>query len=39
VIRNKVRNQRTNPYLVRELLLLRDPVGNSLDPKYRFVFA
>ena len=39
VIRNKLRNQRTNPYLVRELLLLRTPVGKSLDPKYRFVFA
>ena len=34
VIRNKLENQRTNPYLVRELLVLQ-----SLDPKYRFVFA
>tara|TARA_B100002003_G_scaffold222207_1_gene225839 strand:+ start:1969 stop:2874 length:906 start_codon:yes stop_codon:yes gene_type:complete len=39
VIRNHVGRQRTNPYLVRELLLLRDPVGKSLNPKYRFVFT
>ena len=39
VIRNKLGNQRTNPYLVRELLVLQNPVGKSLDPKYRFVFA
>ena len=37
VIRNHVGRQRTNPYLVRELLLLQDPVG--LNPRYRFVFA
>jgi hypothetical protein len=39
VIRNHIGRQRTIPYLIRELLLLRDPVGKSLDPKYRFVFA
>ena len=38
VIRNKLGKKRTNPYLVRELLLLRDPEGKSLDPRYRFVF-
>lgn len=37
VIRNAVGKRRTNPYLVRELLLLRDPVGRGLDPGYRFV--
>ena len=36
VIRNKIGNQRTNPYLVRELLLLHHPTG---APRYRFVFA
>ena len=35
VIRNKIGNQRTNPYLVRELLLLHHPAG---APRYRFVF-
>ena len=38
VIRNAMAKQKTNPYLVRELLLLRDPVGKGLDPNYRFVF-
>ena len=35
VIRNKIGNQRTNPFLVRELLLLHHPAG---APRYRFVF-
>jgi hypothetical protein len=38
VIRNKFRG-RTNPYLVRELMLAVDPVEKTLDPRYRFVFA
>lgn len=38
VIRNKVGKSRTNPYLVRELMLLSDN-GGELDPDYRFVFA
>jgi hypothetical protein len=38
VIRNKVGNSRTNPYLGRELMLLSD-AGGELDPDYRFVFA
>ena len=38
VIRNRVGNQRTNPYLVREFLLLQDRARKSLDPKYCFVF-
>jgi hypothetical protein len=29
---------RISPYLVRELLLLSDPVEKVLDPGYRFVF-
>ena len=37
VIRNAVTKGKTNPCLVRDLLLLRDPVG-ELDPHYRFVF-
>ena len=36
VIRNHIGKQRTNPYLVRELLLLQDPV--RLNPRYQFVF-
>jgi hypothetical protein len=36
VIRNSV-SGRTNPYLVRELLLLADEEPGSLDPGYRFV--
>jgi hypothetical protein len=39
VIRNAVTQGRTNPYLIRELLLLVDPVEKVLDPGYRFVFA
>ena len=38
VLRNKIGKRRTNPYLVRELLLAGDPLRRSLDPKYRFVF-
>lgn len=38
VIRNKVGKQRTNPFLVRELLLLSSH-SSELDPNYRFVFA
>lgn len=38
VIRNSVKKSRTNPYLVRELLLLVDPVEKVLDPGYRFIF-
>ena len=37
VIRNKFRG-RTNPYLIRELMLLCDPVEKSLNPGYRFTF-
>lgn len=37
VIRNRFAG-RTNPYLIRELLLLCDPVELTLDPGYRFVF-
>jgi hypothetical protein len=39
VIRNSMTRGRTNPYLVRELLLLFDPVEKVLDPGYRFVFG
>jgi hypothetical protein len=37
VLRNKFKG-RTNPYLVRELLLLADFEGRPLNPGYRFVF-
>jgi hypothetical protein len=37
VIRNRV-NGRTNPYLIRELLLLSAQEAGALDPGYRFVF-
>jgi hypothetical protein len=30
---------RTNPNLIRELLLLADPAERVLDPGYRFSFA
>jgi hypothetical protein len=30
---------RTNPWLIRELLLLADQVERVLDPGYRFSFA
>jgi hypothetical protein len=38
VIRNAVSQGRTNPYLVRDLLVLTDPVEKTLDPGYRFVY-
>lgn len=37
-IRNAVFRNRTNPYLIREFLMAADPIGNTLDPGYRFVF-
>jgi len=37
VIRNQFKG-RTNPYLVRELLLLSEAEKGALDPGYRFVF-
>ncbi len=39
VIRNAVSQGRTNPYLIRELMLASEPVEKVLDPGYRFVFA
>jgi hypothetical protein len=39
VIRNAVTGGRTNPYLIRELMLLVDPVEKILDPGYRFIFG
>ena len=39
VIRNAITDGRTNPYLIRELMLLSDPVEKVLDPGYRFVFS
>ncbi len=38
VIRNAVTGGHTNPYLIRELMLLADPVEKVLDPGYRFIF-
>lgn len=38
VVRNTIARQRTNPYLIRELLLLQDRIKKSLNPKYRFEF-
>lgn len=38
VIRNAVFRRRTNPYLIREFMLISDLTGRSLDPGYRFVF-
>lgn len=38
VIRNKVTGGKTNPYQIRELLLLADWQERTLDPGYRFVF-
>ena len=37
LIRNSV-NGRTNPYLIRELMLLSAQEAGALDPGYRFVF-
>jgi len=39
VIRNATTGGRTNPCLIRELMLLFDPVERVLDPGYRFVFS
>jgi hypothetical protein len=39
VIRNTLTRGRTNPYLIRELMLLVDPIEKVLDPGYRFVFG
>lgn len=38
VIRNTLTNGRTNPYTVRELLLLAGGAERAIDPGYRFVF-
>lgn len=38
VIRNKLTGNRTNPYLIRELLLLADWQERTLDPGYEFIF-
>jgi hypothetical protein len=37
VLRNRFQG-RTNPYLIRELLLLADFETGALNPGYRFVF-
>ena len=39
VIRNTITKGRTNPYLIRELMLLFDPVEKVLDPGYGFLFG
>lgn len=38
VIRNAITGGRTNPHVIRELLLLFDPVEKVLNPGYRLVF-
>jgi len=38
VIKHKLTGGKTNPYQVRELLLLADWQERTLDPGYRFVF-
>jgi len=38
VIGNAVFNRKTNPFLIREFLLAADPVEETLDPGYGFVF-
>ncbi|MEJ7606732.1 MAG: hypothetical protein WKF37_10805 [Bryobacteraceae bacterium] len=38
VIRNEITGTQTNPYLIRELMLLSEPVEGVLDPGYRFIF-
>jgi hypothetical protein len=38
VIRNALFRSRTNPYLIREFMLMADPIERTLDPGYRFVF-
>jgi hypothetical protein len=39
VIRNAITDGRTNPYLVREILLRTSPADNPIDPGYDFVLA
>jgi len=39
VIRNAITDGRTNPYVIRELMLQSQPVEKVLDPGYRFVFS
>jgi hypothetical protein len=39
VIRNATTGGRTNPYVIREFMLLFDPVEKVLNPGYRFVFG
>lgn len=39
VLRHAVTGGRTNPYLIREFMLLSDPVEQVLDPGYRFNFS
>lgn len=39
VIRNAITDGRTNPYMIRELMLLSNPVEKVLNPGYRFVFS
>lgn len=38
VIRNKLFNSRTSPYLIREFLLAANPGERTLDPGYDFIF-
>jgi len=38
VMRNAITGGRTNPYLIRELMLLSDPIEKVLNPRYRFLF-
>jgi hypothetical protein len=38
VFRNATFRKRTNPYLIREFLLIADPIARALDPGYRFRF-
>ncbi len=38
VIRNATLHQLTNPYLIREFMLLAEPREHTLDPGYRFTF-
>jgi len=38
IIRNAIFRGRTNPFLIREFLLIADHIERSLDPGYRFRF-
>ena len=38
VIRNATFRQKTNPFLIREFMLVADPIERSLDPGYSFIF-